>query len=728
MNGTVREARTKGKGGRMPSLGALLWTIAWCAVLCVMAAPAAAAATSALEAEIVTSEDTSAFAEDGGDPEGDMPSADGEETAWETDDSATSAVEAAEDAAPRYPRLFYAVADLEEQKRALREERADVLPLGWASSPAVRDAAAALTEEDGIEVAAAPGFRLLHLGLNTRDWPLSERSFRQGIAHAVHRDELAKAVLGPFGEGARGFVPTASPFFHDEASLPAFDAARAAELLEELDFTLDDDGMRQDPRTEEPLTPLVLLVPLPEEGPVAYEAGRLIADALEQVGIPVELEPLPFAQLQQRIFRFDFDMYVLTWALPRHPAYLYSLFHSSQDVGGGLNTAGIRRFELDRALGRLRRANDLDEALRAARRAQTVLAQELPVLPLLDVPLLTAVRQSLFNDLGDGDSLPRYWSAADGYRWAVDAAEASSLGLDSADGDDGALRWILPTDPGPLNPWSAASGAAWTILEHVYEPLWAVTPETGEPAPRLAETWTVQPLHDEEGEETTRITFRLREGVRWHDGTPVTAEDVAFTFQQALEGRMARAEGALNDLQRVETDGERDVSLFFEGRSYWHFYGTDIPIVPRHLWQDVTELASVDGADAAHPEVSGLTRLVGTGPFVFVGKTEDGAYRLVPYEDYTAPGPFVPWDDVPGEAPIPGDDVVPGDDPPRGFEDGGDDNGNEGRDEEVDVLDEEDGVHGGHDDEQQNGPRSGGADADAEDAGQPEPRSGVWES
>src|SRR5690606_18099360 len=303
-----------------------------------------------------------------------------------------------------------------------------------------------------------------------------------------------------------------SPFVNDEEPLPAFDPEKARELLDGEDFTVGDEGMRLDPRTEEPLTSLTLLVPLPEEGPVPYEAGQFIADALQELGIPVELESLPFAELQQRILRFDFDMYVLTWTVPRHPAFLYSLFHSSQDVGGGLNTAGIRRFDLDQTLARLRWASDLEEAARAARRAQAALAQSLPVVPLLEVSLLAAVRRSLLEELGASGDLPRYWSAAVGYRWLVDASRALSFvaySSDGASGDDAShekddpVRWILPGDPEPLNPWTATSSAAWTILEHVYEPLWALSPDTGEPVPRLAESWTVHPVHGEEGEERT---------------------------------------------------------------------------------------------------------------------------------------------------------------------------------------------------------------------------------
>ena len=48
------------------------------------------------------------------------------------------------------------------------------------------------------------------------------------------------------------------------------------------------------------------------------------------------------------------------------------------------------------------------------------------------------------------------------------------------------------------------------------------------PRGQLATAW-------EMSEDGTRITFHLREGVKWHDGTPFTAHDVAFTFLQVLK-------------------------------------------------------------------------------------------------------------------------------------------------------------------------------------------------
>lgn len=71
----------------------------------------------------------------------------------------------------------------------------------------------------------------------------------------------------------------------------------------------------------------------------------------------------------------------------------------------------------------------------------------------------------------------------------------------------------------PFNP-----GAQFTPLQMVYEPLWFFdTAKSGVTQPWLASEYSWGP-------GGTSITFQLRQGVKWSDGQPFTAADVAYTF------------------------------------------------------------------------------------------------------------------------------------------------------------------------------------------------------
>src|SRR5262245_60913083 len=84
----------------------------------------------------------------------------------------------------------------------------------------------------------------------------------------------------------------------------------------------------------------------------------------------------------------------------------------------------------------------------------------------------------------------------------------------------GTLVAPLVSDPGHLNPAITTSGATHAASELLYNGL-VGRDERGEPVPELAESWQV-----EQGGALYR--FRLRDGVKWHDGKPFTASDVKF--------------------------------------------------------------------------------------------------------------------------------------------------------------------------------------------------------
>ncbi|MEM1400228.1 MAG: extracellular solute-binding protein [Pseudomonadota bacterium] len=104
-------------------------------------------------------------------------------------------------------------------------------------------------------------------------------------------------------------------------------------------------------------------------------------------------------------------------------------------------------------------------------------------------------------------------------------------------------------------------------------------------------------------EDFTRITFRLHPEARWHDGQPVLAEDVAFTFQTLKEAGAPFYRQAFRPLE-VVADGDRTV--VFENsrvgdRDVVRRIAT-IPIHPAHVWQ-------------GEPDLNDPAALVGSGPY-----------------------------------------------------------------------------------------------------------------
>lgn len=143
--------------------------------------------------------------------------------------------------------------------------------------------------------------------------------------------------------------------------------------------------------------------------------------------------------------------------------------------------------------------------------------------------------------------------------------------------------------------------------------------------PWLASSWEISP-------DGRTYTFCLQENARWHDGRPVTAPDVAFTFAYYREHPPA-ASLDLANLERVEVAGERTVRIHAldPQANFLERVGT-VPIIPRHIWEKVSEPEKLQGPQA----------VTGSGPFTLGSyNREQGAYRFQANPDFWGPRPLV---------------------------------------------------------------------------------------
>ena len=165
------------------------------------------------------------------------------------------------------------------------------------------------------------------------------------------------------------------------------------------------------------------------------------------------------------------------------------------------------------------------------------------------------------------------------------------------------VSWAPPNNWNPLyhNPQAGTVGL-------MYEPLFHFNPHSGEWTPWLAK---------EEGEwiEDDVFAVKLREEPTFHDGEPITAEDVKFTFDIANEVSLYYSP-IWNYLDEVVAVSETEVEFRFDRPNYQQFetYLYNQPIVPKHIFENVPkdELANFSNKDG-----------VGSGPFTIGEALED---------------------------------------------------------------------------------------------------------
>jgi peptide/nickel transport system substrate-binding protein len=158
-------------------------------------------------------------------------------------------------------------------------------------------------------------------------------------------------------------------------------------------------------------------------------------------------------------------------------------------------------------------------------------------------------------------------------------------------------QWGPPGSWNPIQDWGYAMGT----LGLVYEPLFNYDPLTNEYIPWLAESgeWT----------SDTEYTIKLREGITWADGEPLTANDVVFTLEL---GKLPSVPYSTiwNFLEKAEAVDDTTVKVTFSSPQHqqWANFIYNRAIVPQHLWGDRSE-EEIMGANE-NP--------VGSGPYQYL--------------------------------------------------------------------------------------------------------------
>ncbi|MFZ2045834.1 MAG: ABC transporter substrate-binding protein [Trebonia sp.] len=185
---------------------------------------------------------------------------------------------------------------------------------------------------------------------------------------------------------------------------------------------------------------------------------------------------------------------------------------------------------------------------------------------------------------------------------AACGGSSPSSGSGSASGPSGTLT--ISNEQGTLwtcsfNPFNPSNLAQGVTFGQVYEPLAFVnTLESGKATPWLATAWAWS-------NGNKMLTFTIRNGVKWNDGTPMTAADVAFTFNLMKKFPTLDLNSVWSVLSSVTQQGNKVVMTFKNAAvPYFYYIADQTPIVPQHVWSTIANPVSYADANP-----------VGTGAF-----------------------------------------------------------------------------------------------------------------
>ena len=201
------------------------------------------------------------------------------------------------------------------------------------------------------------------------------------------------------------------------------------------------------------------------------------------------------------------------------------------------------------------------------------------------------------------------------------ASCASEPGANDAGSDQPtAITIALPAQPSGTDPIMTRSIAAWNIYYGIYDGLTRID-GSGELEPGLAESW-------ESSDDLTEWTFHIRPGVAFHDGTPLTATDIAYTYQTILSADESTNRAAIAMVDSVEAVDNSTVRFQLKNPfSAFESMVATIGIVPQSAYE------AAAGQFSAAP--------VGTGPYSYVSQSDGVDYVVEKNPDYWGDEPSI---------------------------------------------------------------------------------------
>jgi peptide/nickel transport system substrate-binding protein len=190
------------------------------------------------------------------------------------------------------------------------------------------------------------------------------------------------------------------------------------------------------------------------------------------------------------------------------------------------------------------------------------------------------------------------------------------------------VRAAVTGDEGTLNPYTYISGfPGWNLLMLQYDSLMQLD-AAGVPQPWLASNVTVT-------DDLTEWSVTLVEGVTFHDGEPLTSDDVAFSVEYyTTNPEASRFARDFNGVEDVVVHDDHNVTFVLSGANAGFDVGAlaDAPIIPRHIWESVE-------VPSEHQFEGGTN--IGSGPYMLTEYVEGQSYRFAANPNFFRGAPAV---------------------------------------------------------------------------------------
>jgi peptide/nickel transport system substrate-binding protein len=250
-----------------------------------------------------------------------------------------------------------------------------------------------------------------HVTLNERQFPpFADVRVRRALIHALDRELYVRTILDGLAPVTHGPIQPVSWAYSDHVTRYDFDPDRSRRLLDDAGWKVGPGGIRQ--RDGRPLAFTLITQ-------AGYAIRENIAQAIERqlrdVGVDVRVELHDGTAISSIWFEGRFDAMLHWWQLPSDPE-LTTFFAADRTPPAGRNINYYQNADLSRLLYESDRTVDRASRKALLARAQAILTEDVPEIPLYSVTRLDAVPASLQGFKGNPTNTGIFWNV---HEWEI---------------------------------------------------------------------------------------------------------------------------------------------------------------------------------------------------------------------------------------------------------------------------------------------------------------------
>lgn len=346
----------------------------------------------------------------------------------------------------------------------------------------------------------------------------------------------------------------------------------------------------------------IIIYCMPEgESREEYQSTELFVDEIRKLGLDVEIKPLPWAQLDEIIW-YERDKWDATaWYFTSRPErsdpdeLLYNCFHSST-AESGYNFFGYKNTELDKLLEAQRSETDIEKRRALVYEIQEKIAEDQPIVFMIAFQDIYVYNKEVWDPKTivdqKGLGIRNFWT----YINATPLTEQKDMILNYNE------------DVRAINPLYISGVADSWITELIWDRLMRVGPD-GLPKPWAAKH--VEWIND------TTLEVTIREGMKWHDGQPVTVEDVKFSLEVPMGEESPMYKPFVKSIDHIEISSENKLTIYLKepNAAFLTTCLAKINLIPKHIWEPIIKDLETKPENA---EFYQEENPIGSGPFRFL--------------------------------------------------------------------------------------------------------------